>query len=85
MEINCRTNCDFHISGNFEGLSADINLQNPPAYTFQQIILHNMTQTQINIQPHSVIGYFKIQSLQDKYTYMPRAVKETLFTYSKSL
>ena len=27
----------------------------------------------------SVIGHFKIQTLQNKFTYMPRPVKETLF------
>ena len=48
----------FLVSSSFEGLSADINLQNPPAYSFQQIILHNMTQTQIDIQPRSIIGFF---------------------------
>ena len=69
----------FDVSDSFEGLSADVSLQNPPTYLFHQIILHNMTQNQIDIQQGSVIGHFKIQSLQDKFTYMPRAIKETLF------
>jgi hypothetical protein len=69
----------FVVSDSFEGLSADVSLQNPPIYLFHQIILHNLTQNQIDIQQGSVIGHFKIQTLQNKFTYMPRAMKETLF------
>ena len=42
-----------------------------------------MTQSQIDIQPRSIIGCFKIECLQDKYTYMPRAVEESEFSHFK--
>ena len=69
----------FVVSDSFEGLSADVSIQNPPVYLFHQIILPNLTQNKIDIQQGSVIGCFKIQTLQNKFTYMPRPVKENLF------
>ena len=69
----------FEISNNFEGLSGDVNLQNPPTYVFNELILHNMTQNEIEIKQGSVIGNFKIQSLQQQFTYMPQPIDENSF------
>jgi hypothetical protein len=36
-------------------------------------------QSAIKIQEGSIIGYFQIQTLQSKYTYMPKPIKESEF------
>ena len=40
----------FEISSSFEGLGGDTNIQNPPTYIFHQIILHNMSQGDLDIK-----------------------------------
>ena len=69
----------FEMASNFEGLCGDTAVQNPPTYIFHQIILHNMTQGHLDIRKGAIIGRFKIQNLQDKYTYMPIPSNEELF------
>ena len=69
----------FEITSDFEGLCGDTSIQNPPTYVFDGLILHNMTQNHLDIKQGSIIGKFKIQNLQQKYTYLPEPIDEDSF------
>ena len=60
-------------------LESNVQIQQPPLYKIGEIVLHNMGQTRLTLEPKTLVGQLEICNLQSRHTYLPISVRNEAF------
>jgi hypothetical protein len=60
-------------------LASNVQIQQPPLYKIGEIVLHNMGQTRLTLEPRTLVGQLEICNLQSRHTYLPISVRNEAF------